>query len=461
MEILRATGHPGSISAKSVSDWERGWYTWPAKDVRPALCRVLKVQDPADLGFYKRRPARPAGSDDGQPGSASLLSLSPSDLADVEGLTGRLEVPGGRSFHGVELSALYQPVNESEDLAVAITPTPALVSTLGRPDRRTVLVAADRPRDDAIYLADGKQLVRRAMQRMEAQAVPTAYRLDDLAIGIIWAVVNTDAALLADDGALDAARQALIHYEELPASAATLTEVPEINDVSRQWLGSSFCARHITRYLGRLSSPPLFWTKDQRGEEASAWLLWTHKLDYLRQTSRRFANAQRAFCVPEHAVRTSPKYERVLLLLAMALMEAFGIEVLVTPDPELSEIEGFVLADDVIVASWLRGPSLWYVDAGAPPSRRATYSAIADQLSADSIISQPTAFRRLQAAAAYLDIPWTWFATRCRELAAVGVDGLAHPRSRLLSTKGLNTAIRYVAYLDRLATAEGADNASR
>jgi hypothetical protein len=38
---------------------------------------------------------------------------------------------------------------------------------------------------------------------------------------------------------------------------------------------------------------------------------------------------------------------------------------------------------------------------------------------------------------------------RCRELAAVGIDGLAHPRSRLLSTEGLMTALRYVAYLNQ------------
>ena len=42
----------------------------------------------------------------------------------------------------------------------------------------------------------------------------------------------------------------------------------------------------------------------------------------------------------------------------------------------------------------------------------------------------------------------SWVA-RCRELAAVGIDGLAHPRSRLSSTEGLMTAHRYVAYLNQ------------
>jgi hypothetical protein len=55
----------------------------------------------------------------------------------------------------------------------------------------------------------------------------------------------------------------------------------------------------------------------------------------------------------------------------------------------------------------------------------------------------------------YLSIPWGWLRNRCQELALVGVDGIVQPRSRLLSTDGLNTAIRYVAYLDRLETIGG------
>lgn len=52
--------------------------------------------------------------------------------------------------------------------------------------------------------------------------------------------------------------------------------------------------------------------------------------------------------------------------------------------------------------------------------------------------------------ASYLNVPWQWFYWPCEELAAGGVDDIAHPRSRLLSTRGPNTAIRYVAYLDTL-----------
>jgi hypothetical protein len=148
----------------------------------------------------------------------------------------------------------------------------------------------------------------------------------------------------------------------------------------------------------------------------------------------------------------TPRYERVLLLLAMALMEAHGIEVQIAAEPELAEIEGFVLADDLIVANWLRGPGLWYVDTEAPSSRWSMYHDISRETADKSIIAHPTPAGRLHAMAAYLDIPWTWFANRSAELAATGIDGLAHPRSRLLSTEGLMTALRYVANLNQPQT---------
>jgi hypothetical protein len=56
----------------------------------------------------------------------------------------------------------------------------------------------------------------------------------------------------------------------------------------------------------------------------------------------------------------------------------------------------------------------------------------------------------LQGQNRYLNMPWAWFRRRCEELAVAGVDDLAQPRSRLLSTQRLNTAIRDVAYIDDL-----------
>ncbi|MFI7067062.1 hypothetical protein ACIBL3_39110 [Kribbella sp. NPDC050124] len=427
-----------------MSDWERGWYYWPFSEVRAALREVLGAADDAELGFENRR-AR--AIDEGGAGrSVALMDLG----RDVDAITAAVvDVPGGRFFQGAELAAVVAP-SVPVDGGVVLERSSDLMAILGRPHRRTLLITPTLTDEgQAVHIADGREFAAGAIRGSEPHRVPRAYRLDDLTTAVVWAVTNTDSAILADDSALDSYQRSLAHYEERSASSATLSEVPKLNDVSRRWLGSDFCARHIVRHLHRLTTSPFFWSREQRGEEAAAWLLWTHKLSYLRYTSRRYTALRRGFCIPEYEVRASARYERVLLLLAVALMEAVGIEAQVSPEPEFAEIEGFVVADDLIVANWLRGTGLWYVDTDAPSSRWSTYRDIASHAAAKSVIAHPTPSGRLQAMAAYLDIPWGWFAGRCRELAAVGVDGLAHPRSRLLSNDGLMTALRYVANLNQ------------
>ncbi|MFD3400076.1 hypothetical protein ACFWUU_05355 [Kribbella sp. NPDC058693] len=147
-------------------------------------------------------------------------------------------------------------------------------------------------------------------------------------------------------------------------------------------------------------------------------------------------------------------YDRVLMLLAIALMEAFGITVELSTEPEHGAVEGFVLSEEAIVANWLGRAGLWYVDASAPPSRRSVFRDVARQVSAESLVAEPTPERRLRAIANYLIVPWPWFQRRCEELAVAGVEDIAQPRSRRLSMQGLNTAIRYVAYIDTLQGAE-------
>jgi hypothetical protein len=451
-EIYQATGRIAAVTSKSISDWECGWYSWPAADVRSALCKALGVSDPAELGFQQRRRTSPERSVLAAGRAATpLLELVGAGREMVEeDVAEALSVPGGRSFVGVEFAARHCVAEGTGREWLAAEPSEDSVGSLSRPDRRSLLIAAD-PRGDGprYYVYDGRRFAGRAVRSTGPQLVPAAHLLDDLTVGIIWAIANTDLALLEDDAQLERYQARLAHYEGRATSAATLSEVPDLNTVSRQWLGSRFCSRHIMRHWERLGAAPLFWTREQRGEEAASWLIWSHKFEYLRSTARRFDGARRGFCIPAHEVSASPRYERVLLLLAMALMEAFGIRVELSTEPQLAEIEGFVLADDVIVANWLRAPGLWYVDAGAPLSSWSTYREIDRHLDAESTVAQPTPAGRLKALASHLNIPWGWFRTRCEELALIGVDGIAHPRSRLLSTNGLNTAIRYVAYLDR------------
>jgi hypothetical protein len=449
-EIYRATGRLSEITSKSISDWECGWYYWPTADVRAALCQVLERSTPAELGFEKRRVRRP----DQYSPAMSLLDLS-SDHRPLEGV-GRLSLPAGRSYAGVEVAAHYCDADRVGATWLMVDPGKDLTDSLRRPDRRSMMVVVDR--EQRRYISDGRRFVDRAGHRTGPRPVSSANVIDDLTVGIIWATTNADTALLADDAALAKSQARLAHYENRSTSEAALTEVPALNPVASQWLGSRFCARHITRNLDRLWGRPLFWTREQRGEEAASWLLWAHKFEYLRRTSRWFKGMRRGFCIPPDEVAASPRYERVMLLLAMALMEAFGITVELSNEPEHAEVEGFVLANDAIVANWLGGSGLWYVDASAPPSRKSAYRDIAGQLAAESLIAQATSARRLGAMASYLDVPWQWFFRRCEELAAAGIDDIAHPRSRLLSTRGLNTAVRYVAYLD---TIEGANLAGR
>jgi hypothetical protein len=457
-EIYRATGHVGAITAKSISDWERGWYSWPAAHVRSALCAVLDVRGAEELGFRRRRVARQEQAENPEPKLVrpdSLIDVANSEAKMPLGTVGYVEVPGGRTFLGAGIVVQYCEAEPADGHRLTPNLTTDAAVVLTRPDLRTMLIAqiADGGAQRR-YLADGREFVA---QRPAAGEIPSAFLLDDFTVGIIWAITNTDTAILADDAALDAYQRGLTRYERLTACAATASEAPELNGVSQRWLGSYFCAKHISRNLARLSPNPMFWTREQRGEEAASWLLWTHKLDYLRETSRTLAAARRGFCVPEYEVETSPRYERIVLLLAIALMEAFGITVEVNAEPDLADVEGFVLGDAAIVANFLRAPGLWYVERSAPPSRRTVYADVAQRSSTRSIIAQSTSARRLEAMAGYLSIPWPWFRQRCQELASAGVDGFARPRSRLLSTEGLATAIRYVAYLDKTSPTQGAD----
>ncbi|MDX2970969.1 hypothetical protein [Kribbella solani] len=441
-EIYRATGQTMLVTAKSISDWECGWYTWPSAEVRMALCSILRKSEPSELGFYKRRVA------------SKQLSVLPVSLLDLTtdhwpaAQSETLRVPGGRSYAGVDIAAHYREVELPGEGWLLVDPGKDAGAPLSRPDRRSLVIAVDHER--RFYASDGRRFVDRAGRRTGPQPISTAALLDDLTTGIIWAATNTDIALLADDAQLVNTQARLAHYDGRRTSDVALSEVPTLNAVAGQWLESRFCARHITRNLDRLSGQPFFWTRENRGEEAASWLLWKHKYEYLRRTSRWFPQMRRALRVSEDDIVESPRYERVLLLLAVALMEAFGITVEFSPEPEHAEVEGFVLAGDAMVANWLGGAGLWYVDASAPPSRQSVFSDVEASVAAESLVAEPTPQRRLAAVASYLNVPWPWFHRRCEQLAIAGVDDIVHPRSRLLSTRGLNTAIRYVAYLNDL-----------
>jgi hypothetical protein len=147
--------------------------------------------------------------------------------------------------------------------------------------------------------------------------------------------------------------------------------------------------------------------------------------------------------------RPSPLFERILLLLAAALMEATGIHVKVCDDPAYSEVEGFVLGghDRAIIANWVRGEGIWHVDTARHASVLSDFCEAAGHASAHSVIDGASPGERLRALAGYLDVDWEWLQRRCRSLAHAGTAGLLRPRSRHISAVGVDTACSYVAEL--------------
>lgn len=361
-------------------------------------------------------------------------------------------MPGGRSMLGSDLSLQLHPARIEGGRAIVSLPDQRRVSSfLDRPGRGLLIGAAG---DEApqFYVLDGRNAGRRLARSAGIQEVtaPLAYELDDLTFGILWAVSNYDDALQADDQALAETRTDLERYDRLSSSAVSREAAPGLNAVAHMWLGSDFCARHILKALPDLPELPAFWTREQRGEEASAWLIFDHKYPYLQATTRALGGAStRAFCVPEAVVRASPRHERILLFLAVALMESLGIQAQFTSDPSYEAVEGFVVSPnkEAIIANWVRGDGMWHVDVTGRSSIVREFTNAAGDVATDSIIEAPTAGQRLRELAQYLDLPWGWLIQRCAQLGKQGTSGLIQARSRLVSAAGIDAACAYVGSL--------------
>lgn len=377
-------------------------------------------------------------------------------IAD-RGVDWNLLLPGGQSFDGsVVMTQLHAITSSTQDhAAIEIGDAARLTAFLRVPHRGMILAAQEAEEGSRFLLLDARQARRQLLRRPSRRPVltiPRAFELDDLTFGILWALANLDDALAADDLALAEEIRGLSAYERLTSSAVSREAVGDLTTVSQMWLGSNFCAHHILSSLDGFRDLPVFWTREQRGEEASTWLLFAHKYDYLRATSQRFAGSaeglMRAFCVPEDAVRTSPRFERMVLLLAVALMESLGIEARVCVEPEYANVDGFVLAPgQAVVANWVRAEGVWHVDNTSRRTLLHDFGEAAGHARERSVIDAPTAAGRLAAFARYLELDLDWLRRRCRDLSEYGCDWLAAPRNHLMSTAGLDEACRYVGQL--------------
>jgi hypothetical protein len=371
-----------------------------------------------------------------------LLGAASSDGADAT-----LVLPGGVTFEGARASvrlARAQPAGAGHvELAAADRAGDArlLAGSIGTPDG---------PRFYAVDAA----AVRRGTTDSACLRVPVAYELDDLTYAALWAATNLDDALLASDTSLDDARRRMRPASWRAGSEAAHEQIAGLRGPAQMWLGSDFCAQHILHNLDDHRDSPVFWTREQRGEEASTWLLFRHKQDYLHATSAFFRRSgarmpARIFCLPENVVEATHKPERILLLLAVAQMEASGVRAVVTVDPAYTEVPGFLIgnAEQTLVATWVRDAKAWHVDPSPGTSRsRELHQVIGDSLN-DSLLPTGTSAGRLEHLAHYLGLDWRWLRRRAGQLADSGWGGLINPRSRLLSAHGLDVACRHLAAL--------------
>jgi hypothetical protein len=413
---------------------------------------LLALRERAKAEQRERRRALSA------PAATAFASpwLVASHTADeVEGGGFAIAAPAGRFFTGSTITALRCPAVNDGRIVVRIPPQLREDPLLRRPRRGLLVGATDGPTGTRLFGMDNRAARTRLARGIDDAPllIPAAYELDELTLGVLWAVANLDDALLDDDSALathTAHRQA---YENDPRSTGGPGLGADLAAVSRMWLGSDFCASHILRYAHALQDVPTFWTREQRGEESSTWLLFAHKYVYLDRTASIFqasgAKPTRTFCVPRATVTDSGRPERVLLLLTVALMESFGVQVEVCAEAEYSAMHGFALDPSrrAIVANWVGTEGIWEVDVTANRPMLREFADASGYARAHSAIAGRSPADRLRAFADYLDLDWLWLTRRCAELGDYGTAGLVQPRSRLLSTVGLDKACRFVGSL--------------
>ncbi|CAM3758807.1 helix-turn-helix transcriptional regulator [Kibdelosporangium persicum] len=424
---------------------------------------LLALREQADVARQARRRSRAGSLVAGMSMSAipttvsgvPALALDTSGGADTEVA---VQAPPGRFFTGTSIAARAYPASDDGRILTTVPTGFADDMFLRRPRRGLVIGVTKNEHGVGLFGLDSRQARRRLAGAPEGARLlmSRAYALDDLTLGILWAVANLDEALLDDDATLSASRGQLAVYEQSPRSAAGCEIAADLAPASRMWLGSQFCASHILRHTDTLTGMPAFWTREQRGEEASTWLLFAHKYDYLRQSASTASGADagptRAFCVPASAVANSSRPERILLLLAVALMESFGITVDVCAEPEYVAVPGFVFDGHrrAIVANWVGADGIWQVDVTDTPPLLREFADATGYARSHSIAAAATPSERLHALADYLDLDWAWLVHRCRELGDYGSAGIAQPRSRLLSTEGVDQACRFLAQADQV-----------
>ncbi|MDX3435602.1 hypothetical protein [Streptomyces stelliscabiei] len=320
-----------------------------------------------------------------------------------------------------------------------------------RARRRALLIAALGARgEDDLYVMDAAHARRQLLMPVDRLPIPGAYRLDELVYALLWAALNVDDSLLADDQALHVEQQRLEAHLAQLRSAAARAAYPDLTEVGAAWLGSHACATYLRRHLGPADAAPVLWSRVQYGGQAAGWLLFAERHQVLQLMQECSVGVEGTagcvFGIPESAVKDSEPYERLLLLLAMALMESYGLTVHIHRERAHSDTAEFIIAPQhlAIVADWLSPDAVWHIDSTTSRSEINSLAHAVDQARSHSITSGRTPHERLRQAADYFDCDWNWLARRCRELSTYGIEGLLHLRSHLIQTGGIERALFFL-----------------
>ncbi|QSB14183.1 hypothetical protein JQS43_22085 [Natronosporangium hydrolyticum] len=146
-----------------------------------------------------------------------------------------LLVAGGRTHAGSVINARILPAADDGRIVAALPQGGADSGAPGWPGRELLVGVVERGTHVDAFGIDSR---RAGLQVATAEArlpIPRAYQLDDLTVGLLWAVTNLETSLLGDDAQLAACHGWISQYESLPHSSASRDAVasPNITDVAR------------------------------------------------------------------------------------------------------------------------------------------------------------------------------------------------------------------------------------
>ncbi|WP_330457459.1 hypothetical protein OIB37_11425 [Streptomyces sp. NBC_00820] len=382
----------------------------------------------------------------------SFLSVA----APVPGTGGVWHLDGLRVLDGTSVSVqMYEAAREPGCVVIGREDLDHLRYFTRSTRRALVLGSLGAQGGEDLYALDAAQARRQLAMPIQRLPIPAPYRLDDVTYALLWACLNVDDSLLADDCALHEEPQGLEFHLAHSRSAAARTAYGDLSSVGSLWLGSHVCAMFVDRHL-KTTDMPVMWSRTQFGEQAAAWLLFRDRHAVLQLAVDRGSGLDGTpgcvLCVPEPAVRSSEPYERLLLLLAAALMESYGLTVWVSSQQEYSELPDFHLASHqhVVVADWLGRDAVWNVESVEGAGSADAFVQAVQQGQAQSVAGGVTPSKRIRALADYLELgpDWVRLVERCRELGAYGTAGLMRTRTRLIHTGEIDRALKFLGALD-------------